>query len=196
MDPIFSLNQYVLKRKGLGLGGKHELYGVDPKTPLLYIEEKSTLIPLATATHMYRDASKAQEVLTFKDGAADSADTDIFDAASGEKLGTICSAFDTLKEFLSDAWILQDAVGNVIAKFGEKSLGKSLLREFVTHDIAQGIVVMVADTPVAFFNQKNKLIGYELLLDFSMDINHLLDRRLGIAAAVSIANHQARETDL
>jgi hypothetical protein len=38
------------------------------------------------------------------------------------------------------------------------------------------------------------MVGYELQINFSMDSGHLLDRRLGIAAAVFAAYHQSTET--
>jgi hypothetical protein len=47
--------------------------------------------------------------------------------------------------------------------------------------------------PVAEFRLKVKMVGYELNLDFSVDVNHILDRRLGIATAIHCAGHQFTE---
>jgi len=37
------------------------------------------------------------------------------------------------------------------------------------------------------------MVGYDLLIDFSMDVLHALDRRLEIAAAIHVALHYGKE---
>jgi hypothetical protein len=194
MDTAFTFTEYVLKRKGLSLGGKYELYSADGKELLFTIEEKTVFIPPSVTIHVYRGAEKTNELLTLKDSDANL--FDIFDGPNGAKLGSISEASDAIKDFLKDSWILADAGGKEVARFGEKSLAQSILRGLFATDVGQNIVITTADTLLGVFHQKNKLVGYELQLNFSLDANHLLDRRLGIAAAVFAAYHQSTETDL
>lgn len=53
--------------------------------------------------------------------------------------------------------------------------------------------ITLGENLVGELRQKSKMIGYELTIDFSMDTTHLLDRRLGLAAAIFVARHQGLE---
>lgn len=192
MNTVFSQTQYVLKRQGLAIGGKYCLHSQNGE-PLLYIEEKSKWIPPSTAIHMYADEKKTREVLTMKDSASDDGKLDIIDAESGEKIGAVDVTADDATELVTDAWDITDAEYKPIGKIAETSVGQSLLREFTGNELPQKIDIKVGETLVAEFRQTVKMLGYELKLDFSMDSAHILDRRLGIAAAVHVAYHQGRE---
>lgn len=193
MDAVFSFSEYVLKRKGLSLGGKYEIFGPTGSSPLFTIVEKTVLIPPSVTIHIYKGTDKSSELLTLKDSDNDL--FDIFDAADGAKLGSISEATDALKDFLKDSWILTDTSGKEAARFGEKNMAQSILRGLFAHDVGQNIVITAADSHLGVFHQKNKLMGYELQLNFSMDNGRLLDRRLGIAAGVFAAHHQSTESD-
>jgi hypothetical protein len=191
VNTIFSQTNYVLKQQGLAIGGKYCLYDQNEK-PLLYIEEKIKWLPPSTTVHMYVDEKKTQEVLTMKDGA-DSTDMDVIDTASGQKVGGISTSADTLTEFVVDAWAITDVDDKPIAKVAEISAGQSVLRELTGNELPQKLDIKVGETIVAELRQKVKMIGYELNIDFSMDVLHLLDRRLGIAVAIHAALHQGKE---
>ena len=191
MNPIFSQTNYVLKQQGLSINGKYCLYD-ENDNPLLYIEEKVKWIPPSSAVHMYADAKKKQEVLTMKD-RADSTDLDVIDVESGQKIGGISDTTEALIEFVVDAWALTDADDKPLARFADASVGQSILRELTGNELPQKLDIKVGETIVAELRQKVKMIGYELSIDFSMDILHRLDRRLGIAAAVHVALHHGKE---
>ena len=191
MNLIFSLTNYVLKQQGLSISGKYCLYD-ENDNPLLYIEEKVKWIPPSSSVHMYADAKKTQEVLTMKD-RADSTDLDVIDVESGQKIGGISDTTEALIEFVVDAWSLTDADDKPLARFADVSVGQSILRELTGNELPQKLDIKVGETIVAELRQKVKMIGYELNIDFSMDIMHLLDRRLGIAAAIHVALHHGKE---
>lgn len=193
MNAVFFQTGYVLKRQGLSIAGKYRLYGLQNDEPLLYIEEKVKWIPPSTTVHVYLDEKKKQEILTLKD-SPDDADRDVIDAESGQKIGGIVTSADNLTEFFIDAWVITDAANQPIAKFAETSTGRSLMREVINHEIPQQLDIKCGETVVGEFRQKVKMVGYELTLDFSMDVAHILDRRLGIAAAIHVALHQGSET--
>jgi hypothetical protein len=194
MNAVFSQTAYVLKRQGLSIAGKYRLHGPQNDKPLLYIEEKIKWIPPSTTVHVYLDEKKKQEILTIKD-RSDETDMDVIDAESGQKIGGIVTSADNLTEFFTDAWAITDAADQPIAKFAETNTGRSLVRELLTHDIPQQLDIKYGETVVGELRQKSKMVGYELSLDFSMDVAHILDRRLGIAAAIHVALHQGSETD-
>jgi hypothetical protein len=192
MNIVFSQTEYVLKQQGLSIGGKYKLFGLQNDEPLLYIEEKIKWIPPATTVHAYADEKKTQEILTFKDSESEDIDMDVIDAVSGQKIGGIGTAVDNLAEFIKDAWAITDADNKPIGKVFEKSTGQSVLREMLDNELPQQMNITVGETLVGELRQKAKMLGYELAIDFSLDTTRLLDRRLGIAAAIYVALHQGK----
>jgi hypothetical protein len=59
--------------------------------------------------------------------------------------------------------------------------------------MTQKLDITVGDELVTILRQKSTPLGYQLKIDFSMDITNILDRRLGIAAAILAALHQGEE---
>jgi hypothetical protein len=191
MNAIFSQTGYVLKQQGLAISGKYCLYDQNDN-PLLYIEEKVKWIPPSTTVHAYADEKKKQEILTIKD-RPDDTDMDVTDAESGQKIGSISTSADDMSEFIKDAWAITDAEDKPIAKVAEISTGQSLLREVTGNELPQKLDIKVGETVVGELRQKVKMVGYALNIDFSMDVLHALDRRLGIAAAIHVALHHGKE---
>ncbi len=194
MHTVFSQPKYLLKRQGLAIMGKYCLYGLQNDTPLLLIEEKSQWIPPEVATHVYLDEQKKQEILTLRQSDGKLFHTEVIDAETKQKIGGLGMAADTVSEIVKDAWHITDTDDQPIGKVFEKSVGQSLVRQMLGSDVPQQMNITVGDTLVAELRQKVKMMGYELSIDFSMDAAHLLDRRLGIAAAIYIALHQAKES--
>lgn len=192
MNAVFSQTGYVLKQQGLSIAGKYRLHGLQNDEPLLYIEEKVKWIPPSTTVHVYLDEKKKQEILTIKD-RPDDADRDVIDAESGLKIGIIRTSTDDLSEVIKDAWLITNANDQPIAKVFEKSTSQAVLREMMGNELPQQLDIKAGETLVGELRQKVKMVKYELAIDFSMDIAHILDRRLGIAAAIFVALHQASE---
>jgi hypothetical protein len=193
MHAVFSQTKCVVKQQGLSIASKYRLYGPEGKEPLLFIEQKTKLLPPSVTTHVYADEKKTQEVLTLKDSPADDVDMDVIDVESGQKIGGLGMTAENIAEIFKDAWLITDANDQPIGKVFEKSAGRSMLRGLLDNALTQQLDVTVGDTPVAAFRQKSTMLGYELVVDFSMDVAHLLDRRLGIAAAIFVALHHGKE---
>jgi hypothetical protein len=193
LHAVLSQTRYVLKRQGLAISGKYRLYGLQNDVPLLFIEEKTQWIPPDVTTHAWSDEQKKQEILTLKQSDNKLFHTEVSDAETGQKLGGLGMAADTVSEIVKDAWHITDTDDKPIGKVFEKSATQSFLRQMLANDLPQQMNITVGDTLVAELRQKVKMMGYELTLDFSMDAAHLLDRRLGIAAAIFIALHQGKE---
>lgn len=197
MDSIFTPSEFVLKRQGLSIAGKYRLFNMQSKDPILYIEQKSKLFPPSFAYHVYADDKKKREVLTLKDrpeGYGD--DMDVFDAQSGQLIGSLVNEADTFSELFKDVWAILNAEGKTVGKVYEKSLSKSLMRELITHDLPQRMEIKVGEIEVGELRQKVKPIGYELAIDISKDVSSLLDHRLAVAAALVVAYHQGTEMDV
>jgi hypothetical protein len=191
MHAVFSQSQFVLKRRKLPLSGKYRLFSPQQVEPWLYIEEKTKWIPPSSTTHVYADKAKTQEILTLKDSKSPDIEADVIDAQSGQKIGGISMSADTWGEVFKDAWVITDAGDKPIGKFAEKSAARSILRESLGNDLLkQKMNITVGDAVVGELRQKMRSIGYQLAIDFSMDYTGVLDRRLGLAAAIFAALHQ------
>jgi hypothetical protein len=193
MNSAFSLTGYLLKQQGLSIGGKYQIFDLQNDEPLLYIEEKIKWLPPSNTIHVYADAKKKQEVLTLKDSQSENIERDVIDTESGQKIGGIGIAADNLSEFIKDAWSITGADDKPIGKVFEKSTGQAVLRELLSNGLPQKLDITAGETLVGELRQKVKMIGYQLEIDFSMDVNHSLDRRLGLAAAIFIAYHHGNE---
>lgn len=197
MNKILSESVFVLKRQGLAISGKYRLFDAQGKEALLFIEEKSKWLPPSITYRAYEDEKKTREVLTLKDRPDDASENmDIFDTQSGEKIGSLVSDADSISEVFKDVWTILDAEGKTFGKVYEKSLSKSLMRELVTHDLPQQMDIKVGEIEVGELRQKVKPISYELVIDLSKDVSGLLDHRLAVAAAIMMAFHQGKETDV
>lgn len=196
MDPIFSQTQYALKRQGLAIGGKYRLFDLQGKEPLLFIEEKTKWLASSTTIHVYADEKKTREILTLKDRPSGSAeDMDVFDAETGQKIGSLVMDAQSISEIFKDVWEMRDADDKPVGRIYEKQLAKSLARDLISHSLPTKLDVSVGDVEVAELRQKLKAIGYELEIDMSKDVSGLLDHRLAIAAGIMVAVLQGRETN-
>lgn len=197
MDHLLEQNVFVLKRQGLSIAGKYRLFDAEGKVPLLFIEEKSKWIPPSITYHFYADDKKTREVMTLKDRLNASADEmDIFDTSTGEKIGSLVTDADSWSEVFKDVWVILDGDEKPVGKVYEKSLSKSLLREMVSHDLPQQMDIKVGDIEVGELRQKIKPVSYELVIDLSKDVSALMDHRLAVAAALVVAYHQGKESDI
>ena len=73
-------------------------------------------------------------------------------------------------------------------------MGLALVRRFLTALVPQNYDITVGTTRVADLKQNFNPFAYQLNLDFSMDINHLLDHRMGIAAGILLAAIEGRQS--
>jgi hypothetical protein len=196
MNDLFQKSAFVIKRQGLAIGGKYKLFGLNEKEPLLFIEEKSSLIPLSISIHAYADEKKNHEVLLLKDQpSGGSEDLDVFDGESGQKIGSLLMDAENVSEIFKDVWSIQDAEGHTVGRVLEKKLGYALMRELVAHDIPQRLVILAGEVEVGELRQKTIALFYEMKIDLRKDVSGLLDRRLAIAAGILVAIHQGKEVD-
>jgi hypothetical protein len=191
MNPSFQHNQYTLKRQVFALAGKFRFF--DPSGKLVLFSQQK-MFKLREDIRVYSDESKAQEVLMIKARQIVdfSAAYDVVDSATGQKIGALRRK--GLASILRDEWEILDVSDNVVGKLFEDSMGLALLRRFLSGLIPQNYDITLGTNRVADLKQNFNPFSYQLNIDFSMDINHLLDRRIGLAAGILLAAVEGRQS--
>ena len=191
MNPIFQFPSYLLKRQAIALAGKFRVY--DPLGNLVMFSEQK-MFRLREDIRVYSDESKSQEVLSIKARQIldFSAAYDVVDTAMNQKVGALRRK--GLRSILRDEWEVLDANDSVKGLLFEDSVGLALLRRLLLGNwLPQNYDITFGQTRVADLRQNFNPFRYELNLDFSMDVAHQLDRRLGIAAGVLLAAVEGRQ---
>jgi uncharacterized protein YxjI len=191
MNSAFQYNQYLLKRQVFALTGKFRFY--DPSGNLLLFSEQK-MFKLREDIRVFSDESKSQEVLMIKarQFIDFSAAYDVVDSAINQKVGALRRK--GLASLLRDEWEILDVNDNVIGKLFEDSMGLALIRRFLSNLVPQNYDITMDTDRVADLKQNFNPFTYQLNLDFSMDINKRLDRRLGIAAGILLAAVEGRQS--
>ncbi len=191
MNPAFSFNQYLLKRQVFALTGKFRFF--DPSGRLVLFSEQK-MFKLREDIRVYSDESKTQEVLMIKARQIIdfSAAFDVVDSATGQKVGALRRK--GLASILRDEWEILDVSDNVIGKLVEDSMGLAMLRRFLSGLIPQNYDILLGTNRVADLKQPFNPFAYQLDINFTMDVNRLLDRRLGIAAGILLAAIEGRQS--
>jgi uncharacterized protein YxjI len=181
----FTHPTYTARRQVIKLfGGAQRIY--DPSGEIaLYSKLKSFRI--REDIRLYTDESMAIEVLRIatKSILDISGAYDVFDSISNERVGALKRK--GLKSIFKDEWTILDEQNNEIGKIVEDSTLKAMIRR-VADDISfllpQKYHAQIAGREVATYEQNFNPFVYKLKIDFSMDSEAILDRRLGLAAAV------------
>jgi uncharacterized protein YxjI len=191
MNSAFSFNQYLLKRQVFALTGKFRFF--DPSGNLVLFSEQK-MFRLREDIRVYSDESKTQEVLMIKARQIVdfSAAYDVVDSSTGQKVGALRRK--GLASLLRDEWEILDVGDNVVGKLFEDSMGLALVRRFLSGLVPQNYDITLGTNRVADLRQNFNPFSYQLNVDFSMDVNKLLDRRLGLAAGILLAAVEGRQS--
>ena len=191
MNPIFQFPTYLLKRQAIALTGKFRFY--DPMGNLVMFSEQK-MFRLREDIRVFSDEYKSQEVLSIqaRQIVDFSAAYDVVDPLTNQKVGALRRR--GLQSIVRDEWEVLDANDRLVGKLFEDSVGLALLRRLLLGSwLPQNYDLTFGTTRVADLKQNFNPFRYELNLDFSMDLNHLLDRRLGIAAGILLAAIEGRQ---
>jgi len=193
MNSIFQHPRYVLQRQVFALAGKFRIF--DPMNKLVLFSEQK-MFRLREDIRVYGDEAKTSEVLSIKARQIMdfSAAYDVVDTALNQKVGALRRK--GLRSLLRDEWEVLDENDNVKGLLFEDSMGLALLRRFLLGSwLPQNYDISFGSTRVADLKQNFNLFRYELNLDFSMDVAHALDRRLGIAAGILLAAVEGKQSN-
>jgi hypothetical protein len=116
---------------------------------------------------------------------------DVIDSKTDERVGALKRR--GFKSAIRDEWILMDTEGREIGSIREDSMCFALLRRFLTSLIPQEYRGFVGSTEVCNFRQNFNPFVLKIRADFSRDNNGMLDRRLGLAAALLLCGVEGRQ---
>jgi uncharacterized protein YxjI len=191
MSDSFSHQKYLVRRKILKLfGAAFHIY--DPDGNVAFYS-KMKAFKLKEDIRIYTGEDMQEEVLTIKARSIldFSAAYDVVDPTTNEKVGVLKRK--GLKSILKDEWIFMDADDRDIGLIKEDSMFLAMFRRFLTSLIPQTYNGFIGDTQVCTFKQNFNPFVIKITLDFSRDTQNLLDRRLGIAAAVLLCAVEGKQ---
>lgn len=188
----FSHNNYLVRRKIFKLfGAAFHIY--DPKGNLAFYS-KMKAFKLKEDIRLYTSEDMQTEVLSIKARSIIdfSAAYDVVEANTNTKIGALKRK--GMKSILKDEWIILDKNDNQIGFVKEDSALLALVRRFLTSIIPQKYHGEINGEKVCEFKQNFNPFVVKIHLDYSMDTKNLLDRRLGIAAAVLLCAIEGKQS--
>ena len=192
MTDRFEHTTYLVRRKILKLfGAAFHIY--DPQGNVVFYS-KLKAFKLKEDIRIYTGEDMREEVLVIKARKIldISSAYDVVDPTTNEKVGVLKRK--GFKSILKDEWIMMDANDQDIGLIKEDSTALALLRRFLTGSlIPQKYYGEIDHNPVCAFKQNFNPFVVKINLDFSPDTNNLLDRRLGIAAAVLLCAIEGKQ---
>ncbi|WP_338864684.1 hypothetical protein [Myxococcus stipitatus] len=187
----FGQKRYTIRRKFFKLfGGAFHIYD---EAGTLAFYSKMKAFKLKEDLRVYSDEDMREELITIKArGIIDLGMTyDVVDAVTGKPLGALRRK--GLRSILRDQWLVLDVNDQEVGKIEEDSMALALVRRFLTNLIPQSFSGALGTNQVLAFHQRFNPFIQKIDLDFSMDERGLLDRRLGIAAAVLLCAIEGRQ---
>lgn len=192
MTDRFEHTTYLVRRKILKLfGAAFHIY--DPEGNVVFYS-KLKAFKLREDIRIYTGEDMQEEVLVIKARKIldFSSAYDVVDPTTNEKVGVLKRK--GFKSILKDEWIIMGANDQDIGLIKEDSIALALLRRFLTGSlIPQKYYGEIDHNPVCTFKQNFNPFVVKINLDFSPDTNNLLDRRLGIAAAVLLCAIEGKQ---
>lgn len=193
-DPqqVFSLERFTARRKIFTvLGATFTLHEPVSMEVLAFSRQKA--FKLKEDIRLFTDESKTEELLLIQarrvvDFAAA---YDVTDSATGDRVGTLRrKGFSSI---VRDRWQMLDAEGDLLGEIVEDSAGLALVRRFLTNLIPQTYHLDVRGTAVGIVRQLFNPFVHKYDVDFAIDREGLLDRRLGIAAVILLLAIEGRQ---
>lgn len=188
---LLSHKSYLVRRKVFKIfGASFHIY--DPSGRIAFYSKQEAFklkedIRLYTGEDMRTELLliKAREIIDF------SAVYDVIDSTINTKVGALKRK--GMKSILKDEWIIMDTEDREIGLIKEDSAVLALIRRFLTNLIPQKYYGELKGERVCLFKQNFNPFVMKINLDFSMDKNGLLDRRLGIASAVLLCAIEGKQ---
>ncbi len=191
MSDVFEQTVYTVRKQVFKIfGGAFHIYDPDGNVAF-YSKQKA--FKLKEDIRVYTGEDMQTEVLTIqaRQRIDFSAAYDVFDPVANETVGALRRR--GFKSMLRDEWLFLDTSEREIGKIKEDSTTLALIRRVLTNIIPQTYHGSVDDQHVCTFKQHFNPFVMKVDLDFSPDLNKLLDRRLGIAAAVLLCAVEGRQ---
>ncbi|MEM1212044.1 MAG: hypothetical protein AAGI68_07065 [Planctomycetota bacterium] len=185
---------YTLRRKFLKIfGASFHIFDPDGNV-VLFCKQKA--LRLREDVRLFTDESQTTELLRISTKSVfDISGTyDVIDSIDGDRVGALRRR--GLKSMFKDEWLFIDEQGNEIGTIKEDSALLATLRRFIeaaSFLFPQKYHAEIQGQPVATFKQRFNPFIQKLDIDFTPDAQGLLDRRLGLAAAVMLGAIEGRQ---
>ena len=190
-DSVFNHPTYLIRRKIFKLlGAAFHIY--DPQGNVAFYS-KQKAFKLKEDIRVYTGEDMQKEVLTIqaKNIIDLSASYAVYDPIAGAKVGVLKRK--GMKSIIKDEWIIMDANEKEIGLIQEDSMMLALVRRFLSDLVPQSFDGTINGRNVCHFKQNFNPLLTKITLDFSMDSDGLLDRRLGIAAAILLCAIEGKQ---
>ncbi len=191
MSDVYNHSQYLIRKKILKMFGS-VFHVYDPNNQVvMYAKLKAFKlkedIRLFTGEDMQTEllSIKARKVLDF------SATYDVVDSITNEKVGALRRK--GLKSLIRDEWILVDTNDIDIGTIKEDGTALALVRRFLTNLIPQKFHCEIGGANVCDFKQNFNPFVMKVAVDFSKNTAGILDKRLGLAAAILLCAIEGRQ---
>ncbi len=183
MQNRFIREHYVIRRKLFTFLG--EEFTVEGESGELILFSKKKAFKLREDIRLYSDDSMMEELMTIEArNIIDFAGTyDVYDTVTGEHLGALKRK--GWKSMLRDEWLILTPEDEELGMIREDSMAMAFLRRFLPI-IPENFQVTVGGELVAEFRQRLSFLARTMDAKFSFDSQDLLDRRMGLAAAILI----------
>ncbi len=187
----FEHQAYTVRRKVFKVfGGAFHIY--DPMGQVAFYS-KMAAFKLKEDIRLYTGEDMQTEVLVIQARQIlDIAATyDIYDSETNAKIGALRRK--GLKSILKDEWIVMDPDDREIGLIKEDSMALALVRRFLTNLIPQTFIFEMNGMTACVMKQRFNPFILKLDIDFTPDVGGLLDKRIGIAAAVLLSAIEGRQ---
>ena len=195
-DPVYHQNQYLIRRKFFKIfGASFHIYDMNGN---LAFFSKQKAFKLKEDIRVFGDQAMTSELLCIKArGVIDLGMTyDVIDSTTQQVIGSLRRK--GLKSIIRDSWVINDVNDQEFGTIQEESGALAILRRFLGGPLVQMLAPQkyngyVGAVPVLEFTQNRNPFIQKIQLDYEPDVNGLLDRRLGIAAAALLCAVEGRQ---
>ncbi|MBI5440614.1 MAG: hypothetical protein HY900_05300 [Deltaproteobacteria bacterium] len=191
MSERFSSPTYVVRRKVFTVaGGAFHIYDGQGQ---LVLYSKLKAFKLKEDLRLFTGEDMREELLAIHARKVLDISTtyDVTDSVTGQRVGALQRK--GLRSLLRDEWLLLDVDDREIGRVREDSMALALLRRILTNLVPQRFDVEVMGQKVATVRQNFNPFVLKLTVDFTADQSRLLDRRMGLAAALLLCAIEGRQ---
>ncbi|GIW92046.1 MAG: hypothetical protein KatS3mg110_0087 [Pirellulaceae bacterium] len=188
---LFQHPHYVVRRKVFQIfGASFHIYDSQGR---LAFYSKQKAFRLKEDIRLYTGEDMTTEILTLKARRIIdfSATYDVIDTQLGKKVGALRRR--GVASLLRDTWEFVGPNDEALGEIKEDTWLAALIRRFLINIVPQSYTGTIHGQVVCRFKQNFNPFVQKIILDFTPDTSGLLDRRLGIAAAILLCAIEGRQ---